>query len=56
MINGKFDIVLINMLNGEKLFDIDFKHFGPINSICFNENDNKIITGGLRWIYSYLGL
>ena len=44
--NGRFDIVLINMLNGEKLFDIDSKHFGPINSICFNENDNKIITGG----------
>lgn len=44
--NGKFDIVLINMLDGEKLFDIDSKHFGPINSICFNENDNKIITGG----------
>jgi len=44
--NRQFDIVLINMLNGEKLFDINSKHFGPINSICFNENDNKIITGG----------
>lgn len=44
--NGKFDIVLVDMLDGEKLFDIDSKHFGPINSICFNEKDNKIITGG----------
>ena len=44
--NNKFDIVLIDLLNGEKLFEIDSKHFGPINSIYFNETDNKIITGG----------
>ena len=44
--NNKFDIVLVDLLNGEKLFEIDSKHFGPINSICFNETDNKIITGG----------
>ena len=44
--DSKFDIVIINLLNGEKLFEIDSKHFGPINSIYFNELDNKIITGG----------
>ena len=44
--DSKFDIVLIDLLNGEKLLEIDSKHFGPINSIYFNENDNKIITGG----------
>jgi WD40 repeat protein len=44
--NNKFDIVLVDLLNGEKLFEIDSKHFGPINSIYFNEIDNKIITGG----------
>jgi WD40 repeat protein len=42
--NGRFDIALVNILDGEKLFEIDSKHFGPINTIYYSED--KIITGG----------
>lgn len=42
--NGQFEIVLIDSLNCQKLFDFDSKHFGPVNSVLFEPN--KIITGG----------
>ena len=44
--NGKFDIVLINSNDGNKLFEFDSKHFGPINTVSFNLDDKGIVTGG----------
>ena len=44
--NGQFDIVMINSLTGNKLFDFDSKHFGPVNSLLFHSDNNIFITGG----------
>jgi len=44
--NGQFDIVMIDSLNGNKLFYFNSKHFGPINSITFHSDENIFITGG----------
>ena len=44
--SGQFDIIMIDSLNGNKLFDFDSKHFGPINSVTFHSDENIFITGG----------
>lgn len=44
--DGEFNIICINSLNSEKLFQFDSKHFGPINTIAFNLNSYGIISGG----------
>ena len=44
--DGQFDIVVIDSLNGNKLFDFDSKHFGPVNCVIFHSDENIIVTGG----------
>tara|TARA_B100000902_G_scaffold390731_1_gene440177 strand:+ start:103 stop:1191 length:1089 start_codon:yes stop_codon:yes gene_type:complete len=44
--SGQFDVIMIDSINGNKLFDFDSKHFGPINSVTFHSDENIFITGG----------
>jgi translation initiation factor 3 subunit I len=44
--NDGFYVVFIDSINGKKLFQFDSKHFGPINTLCFNLENNRFVTGG----------
>lgn len=44
--SGQFDIVFVDSLNYEKLFDLDSRHFGPVNCVTFHPDEKVLITGG----------
>ena len=41
-----FNVVFIDSNNGKKIYQFDSKHFGPINTLCFNPKNNGFVTGG----------
>ena len=44
--NNGFYIVFIDSINADKILQFDSKHFGPINTLCFNHLNNAFVSGG----------